>query len=225
MRRPTREARDLFLETKPDVVEGRIDIALVDLALNLPLDADGNGRLTWNETREGHALVAAFISDGLALTRGDSSCETVVGESWLTDRLGLVYMSLDMAGRCPGDGVLGVTSSLLFDRDDSHRVLVSVKSGPSTHLATLSPAARNWSEPVVASSWRTALDFVWQGMWHVWIGYDHLLFLLLLMLPAVLSRTHQAGSRAREVALDLVRVVTAFTIAHSITLGLAATSC
>ena len=59
-------------------------------------------------------------------------------------------------------------------------------------------------------------------MFHVWTGYDHLVFLVLLLLPAVVRRESRVSGRA--IALDLARIVTAFTVAHSITLGLAATA-
>ena len=119
---------------------------------------------------------------------------------------------------------MAITSSLLFEEDDTHRVLVSVKTPTAAHAATLAPIGRTWSEPAVASAWRTALSFAWQGIWHVWIGYDHLIFLLLLLLPAVVRRGGSEAGRGRAIALDLARIVTAFTVAHSITLGLAATA-
>ena len=53
-------------------------------------------------------------------------------------------------------------------------------------------------------------------MFHVWSGCDHLVFLVLL-LPAVVR--HEAQVSGRAIALDLARIVTAFTVAHSITLG------
>jgi hypothetical protein len=214
----------LFLRSTADGLEGRLDIALVDLALSLPLDADGDGRLTWNETLAGRGRIAGLVRDGLTLTRGGGRCTLHASEPWLADRLGLVYLSLDLAVRCASDGAPGVASTLFFDRDASHRLLVSLEAGGATRYATLSPAAREWSAPTASSGWRALLEFGWQGMWHVWIGYDHLLFLLLLMLPAVARRAGEADRRGRAVALDLARVVTAFTVAHSITLGLAATS-
>lgn len=63
------------------------------------------------------------------------------------------------------------------------------------------------------------------GSAHIAEGSDHLLFLLSLLLPAGLSVVGRRwGPRvpAREAALQVVRVVTAFTIGHSLTLLLAA---
>jgi hypothetical protein len=78
------------------------------------------------------------------------------------------------------------------------------------------------------------LGFVRAGVHHILIGYDHILFLLSLLLPAVWLRgrvTDPRGgaTRTRWVpATDLrgalagvLKVVTAFTVAHSITLALA----
>ena len=73
-----------------------------------------------------------------------------------------------------------------------------------------------------------------EGAFHIWIGYDHILFLLSLLLPAVLifSRVNlMNGKRVTDIqpapsflaALkEVLKVVTAFTLAHSITLSLAA---
>jgi HupE/UreJ protein len=212
----------LMIEAEPGLLRGRFDIALVDVATSLPLDADADGRLNWNEIQAGQTRIADFLGNGLTLSRGDFRCETDMGAPWLTERLGLIYLSVDVTGRCDREGPVGIASSLFFDRDDLHRLLVSMNSETASHLATLSPASRQWREPAAPSGWRTALDFLRQGAWHVWIGYDHLLFLLLLILPAAALRGSGPG-RGRAAALDLVRIVTAFTIAHSITLGLAAT--
>jgi hypothetical protein len=83
-----------------------------------------------------------------------------------------------------------------------------------------------WTQPpapsVLATSWR----FLREGVWHVLIGYDHIAFLLLLLLPSVLrgsSSGWTASARGGEVMRDLLKIVTAFTLAHSVTLGLAAT--
>jgi ABC-type antimicrobial peptide transport system permease subunit len=73
--------------------------------------------------------------------------------------------------------------------------------------------------------WRTAREYFVTGTWHIWSGYDHLLFLLSLLLPAVLVRRDnrwEAVDVARPAFIGVLKVVTAFTLAHSITLSLAA---
>ena len=69
--------------------------------------------------------------------------------------------------------------------------------------------------------------FVREGIHHILIGYDHILFLLSLLLPSVWQRRRE-GDRTRwvpaadwrQVLVSVLKVVTAFTVAHSITLAL-----
>ena len=66
-----------------------------------------------------------------------------------------------------------------------------------------------------------------EGVWHIWIGIDHILFLISLLLPAVLFSTAQGWTPVERFApafWDVFKVVTSFTVAHSITLSLAALS-
>ena len=61
-------------------------------------------------------------------------------------------------------------------------------------------------------------------MWHIWIGFDHILFLVSLLLPAVLIRRDgqwQGRETLRASVIDVLKIVTAFTLAHSLTLSLA----
>jgi hypothetical protein len=62
-------------------------------------------------------------------------------------------------------------------------------------------------------------------MHHIALGFDHLLFLLSLLLPVVLRRSGERWepeAALRAAGADVLRVVTAFTLAHSLTLSLAA---
>ena len=93
----------------------------------------------------------------------------------------------------------------------------AVASAPSVDVAAL-PVARAEPERV--------LQFMQEGMRHILTGYDHVLFLICLLLPSVLRRTEQgwqAVPRLKQALIPVVGIVTAFTLAHSITLALAAT--
>ena len=66
-----------------------------------------------------------------------------------------------------------------------------------------------------------------QGVWHIWIGFDHILFLLALILPAVVRRKDntifgwEPVKTFKAAFIYIIKVVSFFTIAHTITLTLA----
>jgi hypothetical protein len=75
------------------------------------------------------------------------------------------------------------------------------------------------------SRWRAFVEYLQAGIWHIWSGIDHLLFLVSLLLPAVLLRNSgrwEPVATARPAFFSILKVVTGFTFAHSITLTLAA---
>ena len=88
-------------------------------------------------------------------------------------------------------------------------VLVRVELLDGTHTVTLVRASQPWID-IAAPAGKVSIAgaFVKQGIEHILLGYDHLLFVLALML---IVRNTKA----------LVLTVTAFTLAHSITLALA----
>ena len=54
-----------------------------------------------------------------------------------------------------------------------------------------------------------------QGIWHIWTGYDHILFLIVLLIPAVFQSTatgREAVPSFREALLRVVIIVSAFTL-------------
>jgi len=73
--------------------------------------------------------------------------------------------------------------------------------------------------------WNGFVAMVWQGIWHIWIGLDHILFLVALVLPSVLTLRDgrwQPTDSFKTALIKIVTIVTFFTIAHSVTLSLAA---
>jgi hypothetical protein len=72
--------------------------------------------------------------------------------------------------------------------------------------------------------WSTIGLFTQEGAWHIWGGPDHLLFLLTLLLPGLMllhraaSPTDTDSHGTKAAALFALKVITAFTLAHSITL-------
>ena len=215
-------------------IDIRWDIALRDLDYVLQLDRDGNGELSWGEVRLRADDITRLASRRLQFTSMGKDCPMVSAAPMMLDtHSDGTYAVLSLTAQCaswpqaPGEK-LSAKYSLLFDVDPSHRGLVQwVAPGVDTAQALVfgtESAEQNLSlQPT--GVWPTLRQYLKDGVLHIWAGYDHILFLLSLLLPAVLVR--RAGQWAPAPTLkgsfvEVLKVVTAFTLAHSITLSLAA---
>ncbi|WP_186294216.1 HupE/UreJ family protein [Bradyrhizobium guangdongense] len=92
---------------------------------------------------------------------------------------------------------------------EHYQALANIRTPGGERQVVFDEASRGESVDIsrpVETGW---LDFIKLGIEHILTGYDHLLFLLALL----------AGARG---FLSVVKIVTAFTLAHSVTLTLAA---
>ena len=214
----------LSVNVAGDKVTGQWDIALRDLDFALGLDQDGNGELTWDEVRAQHDAIAAYALARLALSNAGQACVLKAGDQLIDNHTDGAYTVLRFSAACPGKvDALGVDYRLFAELDPQHKGLLKLVSNGTTSTAIFSPDAATQTLSLRApSKWTQFADYVKEGVWHIWIGFDHILFLLSLLLPAVLL--HKASEQAqtfRAAFIDVLKVVTAFTLAHSITLTLA----
>ena len=214
----------------------RWDIALRDLDYVLTLDRDGNGELTWGEVRPREADITRLAISRLAFTASGQACPLESSAPMMLDtHSDGNYAVLSLTAKCPlldaKKTVLTARYSMLFDVDPSHRGLVQW-IGPGQDPASAAQALVFGTESAEqtltlqpAGRWQTFRQYLVDGVWHIWIGYDHILFLLSLLLPAVLLRRNHQWEPAPTLSgsfKEVLKVVTAFTLAHSITLSLAA---
>jgi hypothetical protein len=217
----------LALEVSGDRIEGQWDIALRDLDVAIALDDDGDGQLTWAEIRRRHQAIAAYAMNGLTLSSSKGAC-TVTADANLIDRhTDGAYNVLRFHAVCPQAlDALTINYTLFAGIDPQHKGLLRLTHAGSTQTAIFEPArARQTLSMSGPDRLAQLAAYVRNGMWHIWIGYDHILFLLSLLLPAVMLGKHGAPSESLKASLvDVVKVVTAFTLAHSLTLTLASLS-
>lgn len=221
---------DSYLALRADggVLEGQWDIALRDLEYAIGLDADGDGAITWGELRARQADVAAYALARLALRGEGGPCRPDVRALLVDDHSDGAYAVLRFDARCEAtpQRTLEIGYSLFADLDPTHRGLVRVSHGTLTASGVLGPDQPRLKIKLgEVSRLRQFLDYAREGVWHIWIGIDHVLFLVSLLLPAVLvygARTWAPAPRFAPAFWDVFRIVTAFTMAHSITLSMAA---
>ncbi|MBL0424820.1 HupE/UreJ family protein [Ramlibacter alkalitolerans] len=219
----------LTLRGEPDGIAVRWDIALRDLDYVLQLDRDGNGELTWGEVRQRSADLEKLAIAKLTFSSQGAACPLQsAGPLMLDKHSDGTYAVLSLRAQCDKlAGSVQVHYAMLFDVDPTHRGLVQwTPAGASSPqpLVFAADSATQDLQLAATSGWETLRQYVVEGIWHIWIGFDHILFLVALLLPAVLVRRAQAWSPTpslRAAAVDVLKVVTAFTLAHSITLSLA----
>ena len=235
-------------------VQFTLSVAIRDLDLLLPMDADSDGRVTWGEIRAAVPQVLAVANQGARLDIPDNPTPTCALR-WQFDgverRGDGAYVRLAANAQCPLAQPLALRYTLLGDQDANHRLLVAGQLDGQDVLTTSSPlrsdavpllaapnpagASATGAAPAAAagavSGWQTLRDYFLLGMHHLLEGYDHLAFLLALVLPLRLALFAVPGSLSAGVAdganragrdpwWDLLRTVTAFTVGHSITLML-----
>jgi hypothetical protein len=213
----------------------RADVNLRDLDLALDLDNNRDGQVSWGEVQARDAELQTWLLQGIGLQAAGQDCKLGVADLQASTHADGIYLSAQWAPVCPGvtdasRASLTVRYGLIFAQDSLHRGLLKVDFPNYQSTALLSPE-RPQAQVSQAESgaWRVFGRYVVEGVWHIWIGIDHIVFLLslLVLAPLVPSRLRvtrwQAAAKPRPVVLDVLAVVTAFTVAHSITLGLTIT--
>ncbi|HEY1077054.1 MAG TPA: HupE/UreJ family protein [Fontimonas sp.] len=220
---------DAFLSLDVDEAQlsGQWEIALRDLEAAIGIDANADRALTWGELRGAQALLSTALLQSLTVQADGLPCSLQITDLLINDRLEGRFAWLELQGTCPhAPSVLGVDYRFLFELDPSHRGILVLNSGQATHTAVLGPSQARVDIPLATVSLaRQFGDYLLEGIWHIWAGFDHILFLLALLMPAVLFREHgrwQPQPTLRQALWPVVGVVSAFTLAHSITLSLAA---
>ena len=232
-----------------------LSVAIKDLDQLLPLDANADGRVTWGETRAVMPQVVQAVDAAAALDSIAPACALRWQFDNIEQRGDGAYVRLVAAAQCPTTERLALRYTLFREQDANHRLLVAGRLAGSDLLSTSSPLradalpllAATGADPAASaraggsdaiptktadSRWSAMRDYFLLGMHHLLEGYDHMAFLLALVLPLRLvlftggpraSSTRQAqrlepGSAAWWA---LLRTVTAFTVGHSVTLVLA----
>ena len=228
----------LTLSTSGPALTLRADLHMRDLDLIFDLDANRDGQVTWGETQARSPELNDWLGQGISLTAAGQKCAFGRADLQASEHADGTYLSAQWVVSCPGlssavdaaDARLALRYDLIFVQDSLHRGLLKVDFGDDTISALLSPER---PEALISRADNSPLKvfgrYILEGVWHIWIGIDHIVFLLSLLVLAPLQPSRQrvvhwqAAKQARPVVLDVLAVVTAFTVAHSITLGLTIT--
>ena len=196
------------------IVYGDLGMAGRELARLLPaIDTDRDGAISTEELTAGHDAVARALLAGLAVTADEKTCAGTLDRAWALEAEGGVVFQVRYV--CPETpDRLTLTMPLLDALAPGHRHVARLFRAGKAQGRVLDRTNATWNLDG-ANKTSSAVAMAWSmlklGIEHILTGADHLVFLFGLIL---------VGGSLRS----LVGVVSAFTVAHSITLALAAFS-
>ncbi|WOI38326.1 HupE/UreJ family protein [Alteromonas sp. CI.11.F.A3] len=202
------------------------------------LDTNGNGALTWGEIHQNQSLLENYIANVLSIRVDDSPCKISLSMPNIRSVSGDSYLVSPIKVMCKSSGTLGIRYDGIFEHSPTHKLLVNVnlagQSGSRTQNSSQS-STENTSvtsvldidnrsvtyDAVTTSLTALFISLVYEGVRHIFIGIDHILFLVATLLTVNLVREQKRWQKepsASRVLKHTVILVSAFTLAHSITL-------
>lgn len=226
----------IFVTFQERAIEGHFEVHFEDLQGKLGLDLDPGEERALGDVNASATRVQAYLEQGFVIAPEG-------GEPYQLEFLrqevivlpqgtfGQYYFRVD-TGLLPDR--LEIRHSMFFEKDRLHRGLLLVEYNAKTDTTYPGEYTAMVFSPTNDEQTLDLTDIpalmgprqmIPQGVWHIWIGIDHILFLLALMLPTVLQRSDggwKPVDRFSQALWNLLKIVTVFTIAHSVTLLLAA---
>jgi len=209
---------------------GRWDVALRDLHQGMGLDVRDVPKIAAAELQSREEALALDIAAGLSV-RVDEQSQTLQITDYTTlplngiDYARLLFQAAELKNR---PAVIEIDAAVFFRIDTNMHGLLRLEHAGGTEVIAFNgqhPSHRFDLTAGAGGRFERWLTMVSEGVWHIWIGLDHILFLIALLLPAVLRSEGKAWvgvDQFRRALINVLKIVTAFTVAHSITLSLAA---
>ena len=207
----------LRLEISRDRIAGCWEVELRDLEIVVGLDVNEDDTVTSEEVRLGRPKLQALVRKAISLAGERAQVELTT----VTHRPGSSGNFLALGFDAPIDtiDIAALNYNFMFEYDAGHRAIATIVQDGRENVVVLTKANRTIN--ISGSGHSSFFEFIRQGIIHIWEGTDHILFVVALLIPAVIRRNGEK-LHFREAFVRVVKVVTAFTLAHSLTLTLAA---
>jgi hypothetical protein len=224
----------LYLQIYEESVSGRFEIALSDF--NAALGFVGSeAEITPENLDERIGFLRDYYREHVTISKdGQPIPLEFTDYEILPARGGFLQLAFDLPALDSVPESLSFDYSVLFAEEPAHRGFLLVEHNWATGIfanesqisEVFRPdATRQTLDLTTSSRWKGFLVVVRLGIEHIWMGWDHVMFLIALLLPSVLRRENgqwRGVERFGPALVHVVKIVTAFTVAHSITLSLAA---
>lgn len=216
----------LTLDTASDeLTQGQYQVKLKDLAYQLNLDINKNQSITWGEIKAQRPAITEWFHSNLGFSHNDSSdcVSTIKPELLMDSHFNEPYLVIEFAVDCGAGKPTALQYQGMFELNSGHKMIAIVDANgqQSNRIISAENRSMNFNEQF-SNTWKTIKDYVYQGVIHILIGLDHIMFLLCLLLSTVMILNHSKQLSNKATVWHVMGLVTAFTLAHSVTLVLTA---
>ncbi len=226
----------VYFDVTDTTLSGRIEVRLTELAKVVSPDGQAEAPLTVEEVAAKLPEIASYFEERMQLFSDGRQYDVAFdGVEYLVTEAGtFAQLQFDVLGVERTPVTIEMSYDALFsDIDPDHRgyalIGSNTRNGMEENEAYISLAFLPNDGPKTLflndeRSADVALTFIEHGIWHIWLGFDHVLFLIALLIPSVMIIRHgrwEPSEALRESLRSTVVIVTVFTLAHTVTLSLA----
>lgn len=207
--------------TSPKVL---VDFESDNLEKFITIDSNNNGIVSWKELYNKQKEIKDIVLKHIDIVTDNKRCTLEIKDFKVYRRVHQSYIKLPIDLACPlPKKTITLKYDLFFDVDKDQKAFVKLSDKSIKPLIMSSRKIEVAINLAEASLWQAFKAFLLEGIWHIWIGFDHILFLLMLLIPSVYCAYHLPREKFLDVVNEIVKITTAFTLAHSITLALSVT--
>lgn len=213
-------------EVRPGVLSGELLLKPGELAQVAGLDSSGDAQLSWGEVNNNHSLAVDYLTQALHIKRDGQPCTLAIKPPSMRRISSEDLLVYAVEAQCAASGEVVLRYSGIFNLKSSHKLLAQI----NTDEVSATKVFTQDDQTVTLAADKTSSlglfgEMLYQGIWHIFIGIDHILFLVATLLTVNLLRLDgvwQKEPSAKRILTNTLILVSAFTVAHSITLTLTA---
>jgi len=226
----------IYFQIREDAISARVEMPVKELTQVLELDLPADKKVSKEAIAPHMEQIKTYVDENVTLDCAPETCDLVFQDFRFLNTTFSQFLLLeyDLEGFQVLPSAIDVTYDVILEQLPQHTNMLLVEENWKTGtFQNESNPLMIFRQPGQTQTLDLSSGGLWQGfsaivnlgILHIIKGIDHVLFLVALLLPSVLRR--QEDSRWQPVGkfstslIYIIKVATAFTVAHSITLGLA----
>jgi len=180
------------------------------------VDDNHNGIVSYKELKAHKNYLLSYVKQHFQLYSHKKKL-SLAGASVLFHRYqSQTYMSITKTFTNINLDTLQLKYSMFFELEKNHKLLIHLDDNRGDYILNNSNRIYNFSS-FKTSPYERLKIFVQNGIFHILDGRDHLLFILMILIPSIVLLS-QKSQTLKSSLINILKIVTTFSLAHSITL-------